>query len=234
MLKKLLSCVVAAACFSSAIADEASVAKALSSKGMPVNKVTKTDTLGLYEVFTGDRILYVDEKVSVLIDGNIIDVKAKKNLTQERLRKLTAIKFSDLPISQAIKLVRGDGKRVMATFEDPNCGYCKRLVREFVKMDNVTVYTFLLPILGDDSLKKAKQIWCTADPAKAWTEWMVEGKHPGSKEDCDISALNKNVEFAGKLGISGTPTMFFANGERISGALPPAQIEQRLNEAASK
>jgi thiol:disulfide interchange protein DsbC len=154
-----------------------------------------------------------------------------KNVTEERMRKLTAIKFTELPLDRAIKQVRGDGKRVMATFEDPNCGYCKRLAKDLLKLENVTVYTFLYPILSEDSLKKSKQIWCSADRAKAWNDWMVEGRAPAGKEDCDTSAITKNQEFGRRLSISGTPTMFFADGERVPGAMPLPKIEQKLSQA---
>jgi thiol:disulfide interchange protein DsbC len=154
-----------------------------------------------------------------------------KNTTEERMRKLTAIKFSELPLERAIKQVRGNGKRVMATFEDPNCGYCKRLAKDLLKLENATVYTFLLPILSEDSLKKSRQIWCSSDRAKAWNDWMVDGKTPAGKEDCDTSAVDKNREFASKLKITGTPTIFFADGERVPGAMPIDRIEQKLSAA---
>ena len=146
------------------------------------------------------------------------------------MRKLTAIKFSELPLDRAIKQVRGDGKRVLATFEDPNCGYCKRLAKDLLKLDNVTVYTFLYPILSEDSIRKSKQIWCSADRAKAWNDWMVEGRAPAGKDDCDTAAITKNQEYGRRLGISGTPTMFFADGERVPGAMPLAKIEQKLGQ----
>ena len=160
----------------------------------------------------------------------MIDAKSMKNVTDERMKKLTAIRFSDLPLDRAIKQVRGDGKRVLATFEDPNCGYCKRLAKELLKLDNVTVYVFLYPILSEDSVRKSKQIWCAADRSKAWNDWMIDGKAPAGREDCDTSAVTKNQEFGRKLNISGTPTMFFGDGERVPGAVPLARIEQKLNQ----
>jgi thiol:disulfide interchange protein DsbC len=95
----------------------------------------------------------------------------------------------------------------------------------------VTVYTFLLPILSEDSVRKSKQIWCSSDRAKAWNDWMVDGKVPTGREDCDTSAVTKNQEFGRKLNITGTPTMFFADGERVPGAIPLARIEQKLGQA---
>jgi thiol:disulfide interchange protein DsbC len=156
------------------------------------------------------------------------------NVTQERINKLTAIKWSDLPLDRAVKTVRGDGKRVVASFEDPNCGYCKKLAKDMLKLDNVTIYTFLYPILSQDSVDKSKQIWCSTDRAKSWNDWMVEGRSPSGKSDCDTSAIAKNQEYGRKLNINGTPTLFFADGERIPGAVPLDKIEAKLVQTSKK
>ncbi len=234
MLHKLLTSVVLLAASFSVLADEAELRKALENKmGTKVESITKAGFLGLYEVFADGNIFYTDEKMTaILVGGQLIDAKSMKNVTEERMRKLTAIRFSDLPLDRAVKQVRGDGKRVLATFEDPNCGYCKRLAKDLQKLDNVTVYTFLYPILSEDSLRKSRQIWCASDRAKAWNDWMIEGKAPGVKEDCDTSAVTKNQEFGRKLNIQGTPTIFFADGERVPGAVPLARIEQKLTQLA--
>jgi len=209
-------------------ADEASVKKALEGKlGAPVTSVTKTPYLGLYEVYADGQIIYTDEKVSALLVGSLIDGKTMKNVTTERMQKLTAIKFSELPLALAVKQVRGDGKRVFATFEDPNCGYCKKLAQELRKLDDVTVYTFIIPILGQDSSDKSRAIWCSADRNKAWNDWITAGVQPGGGQ-CDTAALQKNLDLANRYRIQGTPTMFFSNGERAPGYMVAAQIEQRL------
>lgn len=230
MLKKLLPLALAATLCLPAFADEATIKAAVEAKlNGKVDRVTKTPYLGLYEVFVGGEIIYTDDKVSVLLfESKLVDTKTMKNVTSERVQKLTAIKFSDLPLELAVKQVRGDGKRVFASFEDPNCGYCKKLAKDVAKLDNVTIYTFLYPILSPDSLEKSKQIWCATDRAKAWNDWMVEGKAPGGKSDCDTAAIQKTVEAGRKLAINGTPTIFFADGERIPGAVPVARIEQKL------
>ncbi|WP_303787130.1 DsbC family protein [Azovibrio restrictus] len=230
MLKKLFPLLLATGLALPALAQEASVKKAVEAKlGTPVTSVTKSGYLGLYEVYFDGQIIYTDEKVSAILAGNLIDTKSMTSVTEERLKKLNAIKFSDLPLNQAVKHVRGNGKRLIAIFEDPNCGYCKRLAKDMVKLDDVTLYIFLYPILSEDSIKKARQIWCSADQAKAWSDWMVNGKAPTGKDDCDTTAIINNQEMGRKLRITGTPTLFFADGERVGGAIPLNRIEQKLN-----
>lgn len=234
MLKKILALALAATCSLSAIADEASVKKAVEAKlGTKVSSVSKSPYLGLYEVYAEGQILYTDEKLTAIIAGTLIDGATMKNITAERLQKLTAIKFSDLPLELAFKRVHGDGKRVLATFEDPNCGYCKKLAKDAAKLDNVTIYTFLYPILSPDSLEKSKQIWCASDKSRAWDDWMLDGKAPSGKSDCDTSAVQKSVELGRRLNVSGTPTLFFASGDRVPGAVPLAQIEKKLDQTPS-
>ncbi|EXI74560.1 MAG TPA: DsbC family protein [Candidatus Accumulibacter phosphatis] len=233
--KRLVPLALAATLSLPALADEAAVRKSLESKlGRPLTSLTRTPYLGLYEAYADGQIFYTDEKVSVIIAGALIDGKSMKNITDERLQKLTAIKFSDLPLTLAVKQVRGDGKRVVATFEDPNCGYCKKLAKDLAKLDNVTIYTFLYPILSPDSLEKSNRIWCAADKAKAWNDWMVDGKAPGGKGDCDTTAVKKTIEIGRKLAITGTPTIFFADGERVPGAIPLAKIEEKLAQTATR
>ena len=231
MLNKLLpiACLSLAALTLPAHADEASVKKAVEAKiGAKVESVTKAGYLGLYEVYADGQMLYTDEKVSALLLGNLIDAKTMQNVTGERLRKLSAVKVSDLPLELAVKQVHGDGKRILVTFEDPNCGYCKRLAKDLVKLDNVTIYTFLYPILSQDSVEKSKQVWCAPDRARAWNDMMAEGKTGNSRTDCDTSGVQKSFELGRKLNVTGTPTLVFADGERFPGAVPLAKIEEKL------
>ncbi|MEN3372699.1 DsbC family protein [Dechloromonas sp. ZS-1] len=225
---------VLAACLSLGVmADEADIRKGMEAKlGTKVESVTKSGYMGLYEVYADGNVLYTDEKMTaIMVGAQLIDAKTMKNVTEERMKKLSAIKFSELPLERAIKQVKGDGRRVLATFEDPNCGYCKRLAKDLQKLDNVTVYTFLYPILSEDSVRKSRQIWCASDRAKAWSDWMVEGRALNGKEDCDVSAIARNQELGRRLNITGTPTIFFVDGERVPGAMPLARIEQKLNQA---
>lgn len=228
-----IGCFMLTATMSPALADDASIKKAVEEKlGSKVESVTKTSYLGLYEVFVDGNIFYTDDKVSLIIAGNLIDTKSMQNVTQERMRKLSAIKFSDLPLNLAVKTVRGKGTNVMATFEDPNCGYCKRFAREMMTVDDVTIYTFLFPILSSDSVEKSKKIWCATDKSKAWNDWMVSGTAPTGEGNCD-HPTDKVLALGEKLRVTGTPTIFFSNGERVGGAIPATQVDKRLKQIAA-
>ena len=239
MLKPLLSLATASllafTLSQPARADETSVRREIENKlGVKVISVTKSGYLGLYEVYAEGQILYTDEKVTAIIGGPLFDAKTMKNVTSERMQKLTAIKFSELPLELAVKQVRGNGKRIVASFEDPNCGFCKKLAKDLAKLDNVTIYTFLYPILSPDSLEKSNRIWCAANKSKTWNEWMIDGKEPEGRSDCDTTAVRRTVELGHQLGINGTPTLFFVDGERIPGAVPMAQIEKKFDQLHGK
>jgi thiol:disulfide interchange protein DsbC len=229
MYKHIATCAFLALLFAAgtARADEAKVRQAVEAwLGGKVEGVRKTPVLGLYEVRIGTDIIYTDEKVSYIFSGSIIDAKTRTNLTQERMNKLSAINFADLPLELAVKTVRGDGRRVIATFEDPNCTYCRKLAKDLQGMNNLTVYTFLLPILSKDSADKSRAVWCAADRSKAWNELMLNGTQPIAA-GCE-APIEKVMALAQKYNIRGTPTLFLANGERIPGAISAAQLEQKL------
>ncbi len=193
-----------------------------------IDEVTKAPLPGLYEVrINGFEIFYTDEQGNYLLQGNLIDVKARRNLTEERIEKLSEVAFDKLPSKDAIKIVRGNGKRQLAVFADPNCGYCKQFERDMTKVDNVTIQLFLYPVLGPDSVVKARNIWCAKDKARAWNDWMQRGVTPEAGE-CDTAALARNREFGQKYNITGTPTLFFSDGTRAPGAIPAAQVEKQL------
>jgi thiol:disulfide interchange protein DsbC len=234
---KPLLAVVLATLFVPAMAQEAAIRKNLSER-LPqlasIDEVSKTPIIGLYEVrVNGTDILYTDAEGNYLIQGNLIDTKARRNLTEERVEKLSAIQFDALPVKDAFTIVRGNGKRKLAVFEDPNCGYCKRFERDLQKVDNVTIHMFLYPILGADSLEKSKKIWCAKDQGKAWLDHMVRDQAPSAAvpPSCDVAALTRNVEFGRKHKINGTPTLFFVDGARVPGAISSAQVEKFLSDA---
>ena len=192
-----------------------------------IDEISKTPMNGLYEVRMGSDIMYSDADGSFLIQGALIDVKQKRNLTEERTEKLSAIAFDQLPMKSAFTQVRGNGKRKLAVFADPNCGYCKRFEKDLQKLDNVTIHHFLYPILGEDSKTKSRNIWCAKDKAKVWNDWMINGTTPPTA-NCDASAVDTVVEFGKKNRITGTPMLLFADGTRVPGAVPMAQVEKML------
>jgi thiol:disulfide interchange protein DsbC len=211
-------------------ADEQSIRKTLEGRvpGVNIESVVKTPYLGLWEIRVGDELFYTDEKVTYIFSGSVLDAKSMKNLTEERLQKLTAIKFEDLPLSQAVKIVRGNGRRQFAIFADPNCPYCKRFDQEVAALNDVTVYVFLYPILSQNSVEKSKAVWCSPDRAKAWLEIMTGGNAPLLARSCD-NPVDKTLELGRKLRVDGTPTTFLPNGQRIAGARF-AELQRALDE----
>ena len=192
-----------------------------------VRSVTPAPVSGLYEVLVGNEIFYTDVSGKYLIQGEIIELASGKNITEQRQADLNRIKWSDLNPANAIKNVRGNGGRQIAVFSDPNCGYCKRLEKSLQQLDNITIYTYLIPILSADSAQKSKQIWCSTDPYKAYIDWMINGVSPNGKSDCS-TPLDKNLTMAKTYGITGTPTIFFTDGTRFPGAVQVTDIEKKL------
>ena len=193
-----------------------------------IDEVSKSPMSGLFEVrVNGADIYYTDAEGNYLVQGNLFDTKKMRNLTEERIDKLTAIAFDALPFKDAFTMVRGNGKRKLAVFEDPNCGYCKRFEKDLQKINNVTVYLFLYPILSADSTEKSKNIWCAKDKAKAWQDWMANDVTPAAAT-CDSAAVARNVELGHKYKITGTPTLVFSDGSRVPGAVGADQVEKRL------
>ena len=212
-------------------ADEAVLRKNLAER-LPtqakIDEISKTPIAGLMEIrINGSDIYYTDAEGNYLIQGSLIDLKQKRNLTEERIEKLSAIEFDALPLKNAFTQVRGNGKRKLAVFADPNCGYCKRFEKDLSKIENVTIYHILYPILGEDSQAKAKNIWCAKEKAKTWNDWMLNGVTPPAVK-CDASAVDANVEFGKKNRVTGTPALFFADGSRVPGAIDAKQIEKLL------
>ncbi len=193
--------------------------------GMDVTAVRRTP-YGLFEVQLGMDLLYTDEGVTWVMEGPLIDAATRRDVTRESQEKLTAISFDQLPLDLAIKQVKGDGSRKVAIFEDPNCGYCKQLRKTLESVDNLTVYTFLYPILSPDSNIKVRDVWCAKDQGKAWDDWMLRGKVPAEAK-CDVPEA-KLLALGQKLMVRGTPTLFFQDGKRISGALPVDQLNAML------
>lgn len=212
-------------------APEASLKKLVESRlgnDAKVDSVTKTPYAGLYEVRIGSDVLYTDAKADYLFVGRVIDAKTHQDYTKARVDELTRVKFSDLPLESAVKSVKGNGKRVIAVFEDPNCGYCKRFRHTLQEMDNVTVYTFMYNILAEDSAIKSKNVWCSADRAKAWDDWMLNGKVPAAAPTDCKDPNEKILALGQKLKVTGTPTIIFTDGSRIPGAVDTKTLEEKL------
>lgn len=196
-----------------------------------IEEITPTPLAGIYELrLSTNEIYYSDAAGNFLIQGNLIDTKSKRNLTEERENKLSAIDFNTLPLKDAITFVHGTGKRKLAVFEDPNCGYCKRFERDLAKVDNVTVYLFLMPVLGPGSVEKSRNVWCAKDPAATWTQLMQKDVQPTATQ-CNTAAIDRNLELGRKYKITGTPTLVAQDGTRVPGAINSTQLEKLLADA---
>lgn len=218
----------------SAQAGEAEIRQSIESSfpGTKVTEVNKSVLPSIFEVVMesrqGPMVAYTDDKGRYVLVGDLLDIKTERNFTRERMDKLNEVKFDSLPLSQAIKIVKGNGKRRLAVFSDLDCPYCKKLETELEKVDNVTIYTFLYPLpMHPDAPRKSKQIWCSKDRVAAWNDYMQKGKLPSGKGDCD-NPIDDNLALGAKLRIDGTPAMIFANGKRVPGYMPAARLDDML------
>jgi len=231
-LRTTLAVALTASLASACLAQEAAIRENLVKRlpGLPqIDEVSKTPIPGLYEVRMGTEIIYTDEHGDHVIEGSITETKTRTNLTEARIDKLTAINFAALPLKDAIVWKQGTGARKLVVFADPNCGYCKKFETEMQQVKDVTVYTFLYPILGGDSPDKARNIWCAKDNGAVWRDWMIRGTAaPRSMGQCDTTALQRNVALGQKFRVNGTPALVFEDGKRVPGALPPDQVEKQL------
>jgi thiol:disulfide interchange protein DsbC len=221
--------------FSPAFADEASLKKTLEKifPGEKIESLKKTPYLGLYEAVVGGELFYTDEKGTYLFFGHVIDPQTRQSLTSERLQQIKEarrISPTSLPLDSAIKAVKGNGKRKLVVFSDPNCPYCKRLEKELANISDVTIYTLLYPVLNG-SMPTATAIWCSPDRLKAWDDFMLRGVAPTGKT-CD-TPIETLLEAGKKNGISGTPTLIFADGSVVPGMIPADTIEKKLSGAAA-
>ena len=215
-----------------AMADEAQIRKNLPerfTKFPPIDEVTKTPIPGIYEVRMGSEVLYTDEQGDYVIEGQVVDTRTRRNLTEARIDALSAFEFTKLPFKDAIVWKAGTGARRMAVFADPNCGYCKRLEADLRKLKNVTIYTFLIPVLGPDSVDKSRDIWCAKDRTGTWLNWMLGGQAPGKAEaKCDSGAVDRNIALGRKHRVNGTPSLVFVDNSRVSGAIGLEDLEKQL------
>lgn len=239
MIRRLatLCAILAGLAAGSAIASEAAIRQSFQARfpNAVVESVARTPFAGIYEVVFNGQIAYTDEKLNFVFFGNLVDLRAgaERNLTRERNAQMAAQSLRK-SADNAVKRVRGNGKRVLYTFEDPNCGYCRELQKELMKLSDVTIYTFLWPILSPDSIDKSRAVWCAKDRAKAWDDMMSRGVTPQNSAKCD-APFEKNHELAQRFGIRGTPAVFLGDGRQVgAGYVPAAELEQALNSVAAK
>ena len=222
-----------------AAANEAAIRKALEAKmgSAKIEGIQPAPIPGLFEVrvrtASGPQILYTDATGTHLIDGSIYHIASGKDLTEERLRRLTAIKFESLPLDQAVKIQRGNGRRVLAMFSDPYCPYCQQFEQTLLKIDDITVYVFMYPVIRPQNADHSKAVWCSPDRAKAWLDLAIQHKRPAASADCD-NPVDKNLELGRSLRVNSTPTLILANGEKVAGGMNLADLTATLDEVAKK
>jgi thiol:disulfide interchange protein DsbC len=212
-------------------ANESVIRKALTQQfpGANIASVTKTPYSGLFEVYLDGQLIYVDAKAEYVFAGDVIDLKNRTNLSQARLNRLQALKWDTLPLNNALKTVKGKGERKLVVFSDVDCPYCRKFEAELAKVDNITVYTFLYPLesLHPKAVQTSKQIWCAPDRNKAWDDYITRGTVPNNNGKC-ANPIDATIALGSQLKVSGTPTLVFANGVRVPGMVPAAQLERLL------
>jgi len=237
LLRAALGSALIAFVASHALGDEQTIRRALAPKlgEAKIVSVQKLPMGGLYEVVvlreSGHLVLYTDASAQYLLNGSLMDLRSGRDLTEERLRKLTAIEWKELPFQWAITMTRGSGRRQIAVLSDPNCPYCKRFEEDLARLDDVTVHIFPYAIIRPESVRQSKAVWCSKDRVKAWNDLMFRRIEPQAAPDCD-TPVEKLIEYGRRLGATATPTWFLTNGERHSGALPLEEVRRLLDEAS--
>ena len=232
-MKKFLLVALLLTFAGSAAADEAQIRKVVGDKlGVKVEGV-QPGPLGLYEVRYksqggGMRIVYTDANATHIFVGKIYEAASERDLTEERMRKLNAIKFDTLPLDQAVKIQRGSGKRVLAMFSDPHCPYCKVFEKTLQEVDDITVYVFMFPVIHPELADQSKAVWCSPDRAKAWLDVALRGKAPTTSATC-ANPVEKNLQLGRSIGVNSTPTLILASGEKVSGALSKGDLNDLLD-----
>ena len=242
-IRSLVAMALAISC-AGAWSDEATIRKAWAERtphAPPIQEIRKTPIAGLYELRIGTEVVYSDESGNYMLfpshdtaDGHLMDMRARADLTSARVDEMTAQEIPGLPYKDAIVRKRGNGSRRMVVFEDPNCHFCKDVEKSFAQLKDVTIYTFLIPILGPDSVKKSHDIWCSPNNGAIWQSWMLDGTAPQrGMGQCDIAAIDRNIALAARFRVNGTPAILFDDGSRFAGAVDLDQLAARLNEASA-
>lgn len=216
-------------------ADESVIRKTLAERypGIVIQSVTPTPMAGVWEVWTGGRLVYTDNTGEYLLLGTLVETRGKTNLSQQRLNALRAVKFDSLPLDKSFTVVKGKGERRLAVFTDPDCPFCRRLEQELIKLDNLTVHVFLYPLadLHPHAPQIARNVWCATDRAQTWLAYMLEGKTPAAVDDCQ-APIEEIAALAARLGVEGTPAILFGNGRRVDGYIPAHEIEALLQQGS--
>lgn len=232
-MKKFLLAALLLTFAGSVAADEAQIRKVVAEKlGVKVEGV-QPGPLGLFEVRYksqggGMRVVYTDANATHIFVGKIYEAASERDLTEERMRKLNAIKFESLPLDQAVKIQRGNGKRLVAMFSDPHCPYCKVFEKTLQQVDDITIYVFMFPVIHPELADQSKAVWCSPDRAKAWLDVALRGKVPTALATC-ANPVEKNLQLGRSLGVNSTPTLILASGERVSGALSKDDLTDLLD-----
>ncbi len=227
---------ISAALLASAEADETTIRRNLASRlpNLPkIDAVRPSELKGLWEIRIGSELIYSDAQGSYVVEGQIIDTRRRINLTEQRIEELTAVDFGKLPLKDAVVWKKGNGTRRLVVFADPNCGYCKHLERDLGGIPDISVYTFLVPVLGEDSTELSRAIWCSRDSGKVWRNWMVNGTAPpaaGAK--CDSTVLDRNLALGRRHGLVGTPLLVFEDNARVPGIMTVADLTKKLASVA--
>jgi thiol:disulfide interchange protein DsbC len=233
------ACLALLVAATSAMANEAQIRQAIEGKleGVRIEGIAPAPVPGLWEVryrtSRGVRVIYTDPAGKFAINGSIHELKSERDLTAERLEQLNAIKFSSLPLEQAVKIQRGNGKRVLAMFSDPYCPACKQFEQTLQQVDNVTIYVFMYPVIRPELAQHSEAVWCSADRAKAWLDLALRGQPPAAAPGC-ATPIDKNVELGQALGVNSTPTLVFRNDKRVAGGPKLADLRQLLDQTGSR
>jgi len=230
--KILLAAALGTALLASAEADEASIRKNLASRlpNLPqIDSVRPSELKGLWEIRIGSELIYSDSSGSYVVEGQIIDTQRRVNITEKRIEELTAVDFRKLPLKDAVVWKKGKGTRKLVVFADPNCSYCKHLERDLGSIPDITVYTFLVPVLGGDSAELSRSIWCSRDSGSVWRNWMINGTAPPkAAAKCDSTVLERNLALGRKHGLVGTPLLVFEDNARVPGIMTAADLTRKL------
>jgi thiol:disulfide interchange protein DsbC len=235
-MRKLLLLAVALVALPAA-ANEALIRKVIESKlgGAKVEGVQPSPVPGIYEVRfqgrDGPQIVYTDAQANYVFNGRLFDMRNDRDLTEERLQKLSAITFDALPLELAVKVQRGNGRRVLALFSDPYCPACQQFEKVLAQLEDVTIYYFMYPVIRPELAEHSKAVWCAPDRAKAWLDLALRGRPSATNASCD-NPVERVLELGKSLRVNSTPTLILASGERVRGGLPIARLRTALDEAA--